>query len=82
MTVEVLEGEPAGDDTAEVEGLPAATVELREACEVLDGWDGVYDLDRSGPPLWREFLLGFDGDAQLQGGVRCRLVRGIRKRRH
>ena len=68
VAVDALEGEPASDDAEAVEGLPAATVELGAACTVLDGWDGVYDLDRSGPPLWREFLLGFDNDAQLQAG--------------
>ncbi len=68
VAVEALEGEPASDDAEAVEGLPAATVELDEACAVLDGWDGVYDLDRSGPPLWREFLLGFDSGAQTEAG--------------
>ncbi|HEX6310411.1 MAG TPA: penicillin acylase family protein [Acidimicrobiia bacterium] len=41
-------------------GLPAATVDVAPACAVLGAWDGVYDLDRSGPPLWRELLLQLD----------------------
>ncbi len=69
VEVEALEGEPASDDAEAVEGLPAATVELGEACTVLDGWDGVYDLDRSGPPLWREFVLGFGSGAQTEAGA-------------
>jgi acyl-homoserine-lactone acylase len=43
--------------------LPAATVDLTAACEVLAGWDGIYDLDRSGPMLWRETLARFDSSA-------------------
>ena len=40
--------------------LPADTVDLSEACAVLGAWDGVYDLDSVGPPLWREFLARID----------------------
>lgn len=43
--------------------LPAATVDLTAACEVLAAWDGIYDLDRSGPMLWRETLARFDSSA-------------------
>ena len=39
--------------------LPAATVDLTTACGVLAGWDGVYDLDRSGPMIWREMMDHF-----------------------
>ncbi len=47
----------------EVADLPAARrhhqlagrhVDLTAACDVLAAWDGVYDLDRSGPIVWRE----------------------------
>ena len=69
VEVEALEGEPASDDAEAVAGLPAGTVELTDACAVLDDWDGVYDLDRAGPPLWREFLLGFDDGAQMESGA-------------
>ncbi len=69
IDVEALEGEAAGDGDAAVEGLPAATVDLGPACAVLDGWDGVYDLDRSGPVLWRELLLGFDRDDLTAAGA-------------
>jgi acyl-homoserine-lactone acylase len=54
-----------GDDGAEV--LPAGTVEISEACDLLGNWDGVYDLDRAGPLVWREMMhrVGSDelGDA-------------------
>jgi acyl-homoserine-lactone acylase len=40
--------------------LPAATVDVAPACTVLAGWDGVYDVDRAGPPLWRELLTQVD----------------------
>ncbi len=49
--------EMAGTETAP--GLPAATVDLTAACTVLAAWDGVYDLDSAGAPLWREFLFKF-----------------------
>lgn len=39
--------------------LPDAQVDLTPACEVLDGWDGIYDLDRPGAVLFREFLAQF-----------------------
>lgn len=51
-TVEVDELPSEGD----APGLPAATVDISEACGVLADWDGVYDLDRAGPPIWREML--------------------------
>ncbi len=43
--------------------LPAASVDLTAACDVLAAWDGVYDLDRSGPMIWRETMSRFDDDA-------------------
>lgn len=52
------------------EALPAGSVDLSEACDVLAGWDGVYDLDRSGPPLWREFVSRYDAsDLREQGAL-------------
>jgi acyl-homoserine-lactone acylase len=50
---------PAEDDLA---GLPAGTVDITAACEALAGWDGVYDLDRVGPVVWREMMSRFDFD--------------------
>ncbi|MGH9051192.1 MAG: penicillin acylase family protein [Acidimicrobiia bacterium] len=47
--------ELAGDD--DVPGLPAAAVDVAAACDVLAAWDGVYDVDRAGPPVWREMLV-------------------------
>lgn len=46
--------------TVAAPGLPGATVDVAPACAVLAGWDGVYDLDRAGPPVWREMISGFD----------------------
>jgi len=62
VTVEAL----AGDDGDEA--LPAGEVDITEACEVLSGWDGVYDLDRAGPPLWREMLSQFDSGDLTKAG--------------
>jgi acyl-homoserine-lactone acylase len=55
-----------GEDGSEV--LPAGTVPLAEACRVLASWDGVYDLDRAGPPLWREFMARYPFAALLEAG--------------
>ena len=55
--------------TATAPGLPAASVDLTDACAVLGGWDGVYDLDRAGPPLWREFLLKFPATDRFDLGT-------------
>jgi acyl-homoserine-lactone acylase len=55
-----------GDDTTE--GLPAATVDVAEACAVLAGWDGTYDLDRAGPPIWRELMNRYE-PADLTGNA-------------
>jgi acyl-homoserine-lactone acylase len=48
------------DDGAEI--LPAAQIDVTEACEVLDEWDGVYDLDRRGPAIWRETMAQVPSD--------------------
>ena len=48
--------------------LPAASVDLTEACDVLAGWDGIYDLDRSGPMIWRETMGRFDNAAFENAG--------------
>jgi acyl-homoserine-lactone acylase len=54
------------DDGTEV--LPAGRVDVAEACEVLAAWDGTYDLDRSGPPVWREMMNRFDSGALVEPG--------------
>lgn len=61
-TVEVDEVPAEGDGS----GLPAETVDIADACEVLADWDGVYDLDRSGPPIWREMLTNSLTSAELR----------------
>jgi acyl-homoserine-lactone acylase len=66
-TVDVPAQEPSdGDDGAAP--LPAAGVDVRPACRVLAGWDGVYDVDRAGPPLWRELLARVDSADLSQAG--------------
>jgi acyl-homoserine-lactone acylase len=48
--------------------LSATTVDLSAACSVLAAWDGVYDLDRSGPMIWRETMDRFaDVDFERAG---------------
>ena len=55
----------AADGTVD---LPAATVDLTAACGILAAWDGVYDLDRSGPMIWRETMGRFaDTDFERAG---------------
>ena len=49
--------------------LPAASVDLTAACNVLAAWDGVYDLDRSGPMVWRETMSRFDTAAFRSAGA-------------
>ena len=49
--------------------LPAASVDLTAACNVLAGWDGVYDLDRAGPMIWRETMDRFDAAAFENAGA-------------
>ncbi|MHB1137964.1 MAG: penicillin acylase family protein [Microthrixaceae bacterium] len=55
-------------DDEGVEQLPAGTVDVGPACEVLAGWDGVYDTDRRGAVVWRELVSGFDRDELLDTG--------------
>jgi acyl-homoserine-lactone acylase len=45
--------------------LPATGVDLTAACQVLAAWDGIYDLDRAGPMIWRETMSRFD-DADFE----------------
>ncbi len=47
------------DDAGEVV-LPAEVVDVTAACDVLEAWDGRYDLDRAGPILWREMMNQFE----------------------
>ncbi|HEX6568576.1 MAG TPA: penicillin acylase family protein, partial [Acidimicrobiales bacterium] len=60
---------PAPRGTVPAPGLPAATIDIGPACDVLAGWDGVYDLDRAGPPVWREFVGRFGADALTEAGA-------------
>ena len=57
---------PAQDGTVV---LPAATISLTKACEVLAAWDGIYDLDRAGPVLFREMLSQYPSEALMDVGL-------------
>jgi acyl-homoserine-lactone acylase len=61
---------PAEDDDAGggAPALPAAEIDVGPACTVLAGWDGVYDVDRAGPPVWREMMHQFDGADLREAG--------------
>jgi acyl-homoserine-lactone acylase len=59
---------PEVDDDAGVVVLPAETVDLTAACEVLAGWDGRFDLDRRGAVLWRETMSRFTTFDQEHAG--------------
>ena len=52
--------------------LPATTVDLRAACSVLADWDGIYDLDRAGPIIWREMMSQFDAACVHRPGTAVR----------
>ncbi|HEX5947361.1 MAG TPA: penicillin acylase family protein [Acidimicrobiales bacterium] len=58
--VEAADPASAGPGTVPAPALPAASVDVGPACGVLAGWDGVYDLDRAGPPIWREMVSRFE----------------------
>lgn len=40
--------------------LPAESVDVTKACQVLESWDGTYDLASRGAHVWREFLSRFE----------------------
>ncbi len=48
--------------------LPAETVDLGGACDVLDEWDGRFDLDSAGAVLWRETMTRFPAEAFAEAG--------------
>ena len=48
-------------------------VDLTAAAEVLEAWDGRFDLDSVGATLWREFMAGF---TVAETVVPCSLIRG------
>ena len=57
-----------GPGTVPAPDLPAAAVDVGPACGVLAGWDGVYDLDRAGPPIWREMVSRFESTDLTEAG--------------
>jgi acyl-homoserine-lactone acylase len=48
--------------------VAAGSVDLTEACDVLEAWDGHYNVDSAGAVLWREFTQAVDYD-ELWGEV-------------
>lgn len=59
--------EVAAED--DLPGLPAGSVDISQACSVLADWDGVYDIDRVGPPVWREMMSRFEYSELLDAGT-------------
>lgn len=49
--------------------LPAATIDVSAACELLAKWDGRYDTDSVGPIIWREFMAKYSGKDQTEAGA-------------
>lgn len=49
--------------------LPAASIDLTRACQLLAGWDGVYDLDRVGAIVWRELIDRYTPEQLLDAGA-------------
>ena len=56
------------DDEGTV-ALPAEVVDLTAACDVLDAWDGRYDLDSVGALVWRGTMARFSRDDRSDAGV-------------
>jgi acyl-homoserine-lactone acylase len=67
-TVAVPAQAPAGDGAGSPAPLPAATIDVGPACRVLAGWDGGYDLDRAGPPIWRELMAQYEHADMVEAG--------------
>lgn len=49
--------------------LPAASIDLAPACQLLAAWDGIYDLDRVGAIVWRELIGRYTTKQLLNAGV-------------
>ena len=49
--------------------LAAEAVDLAVACDVLDAWDGRFDLDSAGTVLWRETMTRFPASAFDDAGA-------------
>ena len=54
--------------TADRDG-EAIDVDLTEACDVLEAWDGTVGVDAEGAVLWREFLVRFSGADRSDAGA-------------
>lgn len=50
------------------EALPAATVDLGPACNVIEEWDGTYDVDARGAHVWRELVSRFAFEELIDAG--------------
>lgn len=49
--------------------LPAATVDIVAACNVLGSWNGRYDLDSAGAALWRELMSRYKAKDLTEAGA-------------
>jgi acyl-homoserine-lactone acylase len=52
-----------------VEILPQEEIDLSTACEVLSAWDGTFNLDAPGAPLFREWIGQFPQSAFADDGI-------------
>ncbi|HZJ25811.1 MAG TPA: penicillin acylase family protein [Acidimicrobiia bacterium] len=57
-----LPAEPPVDPGDNEGRLPAADIDITEACEVLASWDGLYNVDSRGAHLWRELIVRAGND--------------------
>jgi acyl-homoserine-lactone acylase len=60
---------PAVVDDDGAVALPAGTIDVTAGCDVLDAWDGRFDLDSVGPMLWRETMAQFSEAERTSKGV-------------
>jgi acyl-homoserine-lactone acylase len=56
----------ANDDGSEA--LPAASIDVADACRILEEWDGLDNLDSVGAHIWREFMSQYPSDALYDAG--------------
>jgi acyl-homoserine-lactone acylase len=50
--------------------LDGQSVDLREPCRILAGWNGRYEIDSVGAALWREFITQYEpAELQKQGAL-------------
>lgn len=61
-----LPAEPPVEPDDDSGQLPAADIDITEACDVLADWDGLTNTDSRGAHVWREFIRRAGGDILFQ----------------